>query len=238
MDRRQLLIAGATTGLAGATTLAAGEASAAPFGFNSTFTSNKLGWSNVYGNWMLRNGNLHCDGIPGYSTSVKHSNNYSDYMFQARMKRSGNYGGNAANRLIVRGNPSRLNSAMNWRPSYLFQYANAGWFSVWLITATGAETPVVGWTNLGYTLNNYVTISAYVAGDYLALGLNGIWVWSGYNSALSFGQVGMGFWTAPGYWGKLDVDYSRLGYATRTERPTVTFAGKPTPGGSVHEAPH
>ena len=127
---------------------------------------------------------------------------------------------------------------MNWRPSYLSQSANAGWFSVWLITATGAETPVVGWTNLGYTLNNYVTISAYVAGDYLALGLNGIWVWSGYNSALSFGQVGMGFWTAPGYWGKLDVDYSRLGYATRTERPTVTFAGKPTPGGSVHEAPH
>lgn len=238
MDRRQLLIAGATSGIVGATTLAAGEASAAAAGFNSTFTSNKLGWSNVYGNWMLRNGNLHCDGIPGYSTSVKHSNNYSDYTFEARMKRSGNYGGYAANRLILRGNPTRLTTDRHWRPSYLFQYANIGYFSIFRISSTGSATAILDWSYIGHTLNSFNTIKAYVSGDYLALGLNGSWVWSGYDSALSFGQVGMGFWTASGYWGKLDVDYSRLTPGARMERPTVTFAGKPTPGGSVHAAPH
>ena len=83
------------------------------------------------------------------------------------------------------------------------------------------QTPTVGWT-ISATLNNATSRLGVCRKRLLALGLNGIWVWSGYSLCPS--DPGQGWKLLDGsglHWGKLDVDYSRLGYATAPNATVV-----------------
>ncbi|GAA1763287.1 MAG TPA: hypothetical protein PKH97_11615 [Tetrasphaera sp.] len=237
MDRRSLLTAAAVVPVTGL--LLPEAAHAAPAGFNSTFNGSKAGWSNVRGTWTLKPGNLYSRGIPGMRVSTKRTGNYSDFYYAVRMRRRGNSTGVAANALVVRGNPGSVDGTGNWKPSYLFQYANQGWYSVWRINANGTEGAVVNWTRTSSVFSTgYNFVEVWVDGDYLDFHINGTHQWSGYDSALSFGQVGISYYTEPSKTAECFIDSASLTIiGSRREPCRLGAAGRAVPGGSINMAP-
>lgn len=236
MDRRSILTAAAVVPVAGL--ILPEAAQAAPAGFTSSFNGSKAGWSNVRGNWTLKPGNLYSQGIPGQRVSTKRTGNFSDFYYRVDMRRRGNSTGIAANALVVRGNPTRVDALGNWKPSYLFQYTNSRYYSVWRINADGSSAPVVSWTSTTSVYGTgYNRVEVWVEGDYLDFHINGVHQWSGYDSALSFGQVGISYYTEPGKVAECFIDSAYLTTAIARRPCPVGAIGRAVPGGSIDLAP-
>lgn len=249
MHHKSALLGSATLGIALTAGLLAGSASAAPVaadtqrapGWTSTFNANKNGWANVKGNWTLGGGALKANGIAGKRTSVKHHNNYSDFYYRVDMWRSGNSTGHAANALVIRGNPNQLNSTWDWKPSYMFQYTNIGYYSVWRTNPDGTYTAILPWTTTSVVkgAGAYNRVEVWASGDWFDFHINGVHLWSGYHTGNSFGQVGVSNYTEPGKTSLTRLNYAKLSpSATRVEhRHAAPAAGKTVPGGSVNFSP-
>lgn len=239
MDRRSLLTAAALAPVAGLIVPGAAQAAqAAPAGFNSTFNGSKAGWSNVRGSWVLRPGNLYSTGLSGLRVSVKRSGNFSDFYYKVRMRRRGNSTGIAANALVLRGNPTRVDGVGYWKPSYLFQYANQGWYSVWRINPDGSSGAVAGWTPTSSVFGTgYNLVEVWISGDFLDFHINGVHQWSGSDSGSSFGQVGVDYYTEPGRSAECWIDSAYLVTTARHRQCRLGGAGTPVLGGSVDLAP-
>lgn len=245
MDRRQFMGVAASGLIVGGSATLAEAAQAAEderlAGFASSFNGSKSGWQNVVGNWTLKPGNLYNYGIAGKRTSVKHLNNYTNMYYKVRMRRRGNSTGVAANALVLRGNPSSRDTVGNWKPSYLFQYANSGWYSVYRYNADGSYTGVVPWatTSAVYrTGYNIVEVWAYSDG-YLDFHINGSHLWGGGDSGgPTFGNVGLSIYTEPGKYSETFVDYANLTILnSRSSRHHTGVSVTPRLGGSVNMAP-
>ncbi|MEI2777672.1 MAG: hypothetical protein V9G19_17225 [Tetrasphaera sp.] len=247
MQRRKFITgAAAAIALAGAPMLAtAGGAHAVDTdkaaGWSSSFNSNSRGWSSVRGSWYRSAGKWRADGQPGYFLSTKHTGVWENFVYQAKVKRDGNGGGTWANALIVRANPGNLRYDYRWLPGYYFQFTNTGYFSVWYMDASGGDAAVKDWTYSSVVENAYWKNMKVVANDgYLSFSINGYSLWSGYDYRLSYGKVGVGFYTASGYWGKLQIDQSSLqtlpGRAKVTPDPSAPI-GATVPGGTILRSP-
>lgn len=239
MDRRSLLTAAAVVPAAGLILPEAAQA-AVPAGFNSTFNGSKAGWSNVRGNWTLKPGNLYARGVPNARASVKRTGNYSTAYYKVVMKRRGNSTGVAANALVMRGNPGSLTSDGNWRPSYLFQYANSGWYSVWRFNADGSAYPVAGWSTTTFVFRTgYNTVEVWFDGSVYDFHINGYHLWSGSDSAGSFGQVGVSIYTEPGKTSETFIDSAYLSTFVNRRQPCLApNTGRAVAGGTMDMAPH
>lgn len=244
MQRRKFI---ATAALAAAMTgslVTADAATAAPesgqrAGWTSTFNGSKAGWQDVVGNWVLKPGNLYNTGIAGMRTSVKHINNYTNFYYTVRMKRWGNSTGVAANAIVIRGNPSSRDGTGYWRPSYLLQYSNNGYYSVWRINADATQTAIQGWTPVSGVISKsgYNKLEVWAYGDSLDFHINGVHLWSGFDSALTFGNVGVSQYTEPGKWSQTWLDSASLTVATRVAPHDHGAAGTPVKGGTMDMAP-
>ncbi|MFH2038504.1 MAG: family 16 glycoside hydrolase, partial [Chloroflexota bacterium] len=207
-------------------------------GFNSDFNGTKTGWSNVTGTWNIFGGKyLHSSGLLGTGASAVHINNYANFTYTVRMKRSGT-GTGEANRIIIRGDPSALVGTNWWKPSYYFQYTNDGSYSVYAVTTSGTQIALKSWTTSSAIVKSgWNTLKVVAVGSSLKYYINNTLVWDGSDSSLTTGQVGFGFYRGPDP-GVLDVDWATLAVMTSDPNLSEEVApGMELSGGTIDESP-
>jgi hypothetical protein len=185
-------------------------ASSSGGGFNSQFNGSAAGWAGVKGAWTnYASMYYRSAGLANKVASAKHANNYKNFAYVVRMKRSGACV-SCANHIVIRGKPASLALDFNWQPSYVFQYNNKGQFSVWKISSAGGKTALKAWTSSAHIVKNgWNTLKVIANGASLKFYINNKLVWSGSDLTLTTGQVGFGF-RRDGRAGSLDVDWARL----------------------------
>lgn len=177
--------------------------------FNSTFNGSSSGWSSVNGSWVLASGAYYqSGGLANTGASAKRTGKYGDVTYEVRMRRTGTCTG-CANRIIIRGNPASLFSTNWWKPSYYFQYTNAGQFSVYEATTSSTTVALKGWTtSASIVKNGWNTLKVVAVGSSLKFYINGTLVWSGSDPTLRVGQVGFGHYRDAAA-GTLQVDWAK-----------------------------
>lgn len=207
--------------------------------FTNDFGASVGSWSAVNGAWALNGlGQYVSAGLASTSVSAKNSGKFGDVTFQATMTRTGG-AASLANRLIIRGNPASL-SAGWWNPSYVFQYANDGTYSVYKMSG-GVSTALAPWASSGAVLTGGVanTLKVVAVGSSLKFYINGTLVWSGTDSTLQVGQVGVGFYRdATAATLKVDAaSASNTPTADRMATADVLVTGTPLSGGTMDRSP-
>lgn len=190
-------------------------------GFNSQFTEDAQGWSPVNSTWTMNtagNGLYITNGAPKtYWHTVSHVNNYTSFTYEVRMKRT--TCGNCANHIIIRGTPSPVNAAGVWSNGYMFSYQNSstaspasgGWAGHRI--QNGAVSGLHSWTATPHVVPyNFNTLKVVANGTSLAFYINDQLVWSGTDSTLTSGQVGIGMYQGhtTETMGGLQVDWAKL----------------------------
>ena len=114
------------------------------------------------------------------------------------------------NRLHFRTLPAPLDSAGQWTNGYIFQYNNAGNFSVWQVSG-GSSSPLVGWTYspaiMPYDWN---TLKVVASGGDMEFYINEVLVASGHNETHAEGRVGTSMWRGSDVKAPLFVDWARV----------------------------
>jgi len=187
--------------------------------FFSPFTSNAAGWSAIKGGWSILNHQyFRTSGIYGYVASAAHTGNYFTLDYQVLMKRTGCVP--CTNMLYVRGKPKPLNSYYDWNNGYLFMYANDGYIAVWSIV-NGIYAPIQYWkTSAAVHKNNWNILRVIANGSELKFYVNGKLVWSGIDTSLTNGQVGIGSYIY-GSASDLLVDWAKLSVPVTGVNPTA-----------------
>jgi len=208
--------------------------------FNSTFNRNSRGWKPIAGNWGLNTntGAFWSAGIENGNASAAHAGKYGDLTYEVEMKRQGC--ADCANRVIIRGNYKKLTAEDMWRPQYLFQYSNDGFFSVWRIKPNGNDVMLHGWEEHAAIKNGkWNTIKIVAVGSSLEFYINDQLVWSGTDSQLMVGQVGVGFYRDDSNGNKLFVDSASVfTTATAGAAPDARLVpGVPVGGGDIDQSP-
>lgn len=180
-------------------------------GFNSQFTSNAAGWSAVKGAWsILSPGYYRALGLVNYWSSIVHTGNYPTLDFQARVKRLGC--STCSNRLMIRGKTTPLSATYGWSSAYSFQYVNDKYFSVWK-NVNGVSTEIKTWTYYAsINPNGWNTLRVTAKNSTLKFYINGMLVWTGTDTSLTNGQVGIGMYRDAASTGNnFYVDWAKLG---------------------------
>jgi len=207
--------------------------------FTDDFGATAGNWSAVSGVWARDGlGQYVTNGLANSWASAKNSGKFGDVTFQAKMTRTGGPA-NLANRIIIRGNPASLTGGV-WNPSYAFQYANNGAYSVYKMSG-GVSTALKTWTASSAVLTGGVanTLKVVAVGSSLKFYINGTLVWSGTDSTLQVGQVGVGYYRdATAATLKVDsASASNTPTADRMATADVVVSGTPLSGGTIDRAP-
>lgn len=177
---------------------------------HSPFNGNANGWQVNSGIWTSTPIFLVSPGQANVRSSISYPVNYTNVWVQTRMMRNGCVG--CANAIILRGTPDPLEPMNFWRSSYLFQYTNTGKYSVFKTVGGASPVALAGWTasnainasDVGGDYWNVLTVMA--SGSSLYFYINGALVWSGTDSSLSSGRVGIDMYSE-GTWNQLNVDW-------------------------------
>lgn len=207
--------------------------------FTDHFGATAGNWSAVNGAWALNGlGQYVTTGLANGWASAKNSGKFGDVTYQATMTRTGGPA-TLANRIIIRGNPRFLGIAV-WNPSYSFQYSNGGTYSVYKMSGP-VSTTLATWTASGAVLTGGVanTLKVVAVGSSLKFSINGTLVWSGTDSTLRVGQVGVGFYRdATAATLKVDAaSASNTPTADRMATADVVASGTPLSGGTMDRSP-
>uniref|UniRef100_UPI0005EB359D hypothetical protein n=1 Tax=Desulfonatronovibrio magnus TaxID=698827 RepID=UPI0005EB359D len=161
-------------------------------GWTQNFTSTPTGWQQDAGSWSVVSGRYwYTEGRSvGLSNTSTYNQTYTDVDFSAKLWRNGD--DSSSNRIWVRASGSILSNGY-FSNGYYFQYTRNGSVSVWK-RVNGNETAVKNWSsssavNTGSAWN---VLRAVVQGDRMSFYVNDILVWSGRDSSLSSGKVGVG----------------------------------------------
>jgi hypothetical protein len=189
-------------------------------GFNSQFTTDAQGWSPINSTWTVNttNGLYISNGAPKlYWHTVSHVNNYTSFTYEVRMKRT--TCGNCTNHIMIRGTPSSVNAAGIWSNGYMFSYQNSnpaspssgGWAAHRIIN--GVVSGLHSWTATPHVVPyNFNTLKVVANGTSLTFYINDQPIWSGTDSSLASGQVGIGMYqgNTTETMGGLQVDWAKL----------------------------
>lgn len=190
-------------------------------GFISEFTENAQGWSPINSTWTVNtagNGRYITNGTPkSYWHTVSHVNNYGSFTYEVRMKRT--TCGNCANHIIIRGTPSSVNAAGVWSNGYMFSYQNSnpaspnsgGWAAHRIVN--GVVSGLHSWTATPNVVPyDFNTLKVVANSTSLAFYINDQLLWSGTDSSLASGQVGIGMYqgNTTETMGGLQVDWAKL----------------------------
>jgi hypothetical protein len=182
-----------------------------PPGFDSQFNGSAPGWEAHSGLWVLDTNYYSTAGIPNAFSSASYAMNFANVDYQARLRRSGC--DTCANNLIIRGTPTPLGTYNYWYNWYVFQYTRIGGYSVWKGVAGSEPTALQNWAtssaiNQGDAWN---TLRVVANGANLYFYINGTLVWSGSDSSLASGRVGLSmFRTDTSTGDQLLVDWATL----------------------------
>lgn len=209
--------------------------------FVSSFNGSSAGWTAVKGGWGVNTAYYYTSGIAGYSSSAVHSDKYGDITYQAVMKRAGS-DASFSNRLIIRGNPFSLDAGYWWKPSYVFQYTNSGYFSVYKLSAAGTATALKAWTaSATIVKGGWNALKVVAVGPTLKFYINNILVWSGSDGSYLTGWVGVGLYrdtTSTGNWFYVDsasLSTTPTAADLRSNQPVAP--GIEVPGGDADHSP-
>jgi 2',3'-cyclic-nucleotide 2'-phosphodiesterase (5'-nucleotidase family) len=175
--------------------------------FESTFTKNAKGWTVVNGNWFVNpNGFYKTNGTINQISSIIHAQDFTSLTVEAKMRRK--FGDvTLPNRLHFRTTPDPLDTAGQWMNGYMFQYTNAGMFSVWKFTDGKAE-PLVGWEYSSAIIRNGWNVLKVVANDGdMEFYINGEMVAAGHDESHAIGRVGISMWRGSDGTSPLLVDW-------------------------------
>jgi hypothetical protein len=207
--------------------------------FNSSFNGSSAGWSPVTGGWgIVSSAYYQSTGLANTGASAKQSAKFGDVTYEVRIKRTGTCT-TCANRIIIRGTPTSLFSTNWWKPAYYFQYANDGTFSVYETTSASTTVTLKGWTaSAAVVKNGWNTLKVVAVGSSLKFYINGTLVWSGSDTTLKVGQVGIGFYRDAAT-GTLQADWAKANNTPTSDFNVFEEAapGLEIPGGSIDQSP-
>ena len=224
--------------------------SAAGTGFDSQFNGSTDGWESHSGTWVVIVITISTTGQEGTSSSVSYAAEFSSFDYQVRLGRSGT--DSDANRIMIRGTPYPLDEYNHWYSDYTFQYTTNGWYSVWKQVAGSDAIALQTWTpspaiNQGFYWN---TLRVVANGSSLYFYINETLVWSGVDTDLEVGRVGIGMYRTTGNPDdRLWVDWATLtplgamssaipiSDTVSLEQQTLNDASNKSPIGSVDSAP-
>ena len=177
--------------------------------FDIQFVNSMEGWKSVSGNWSVQSGYLTTPGMDNYFVSVSYPQSYSDFDYQVKLKRTGC--DLCASTILVRGKPKTLVEKNKWYSYYAFQYTRSGSFSVFK-RVDGDLYVIKDWTtesaiNTGDAWN---ILRVWAKGSDLRYYINGNLVWSGQDSSLKYGNVGVSMYQEPDDDNQLFVDWATL----------------------------
>jgi hypothetical protein len=185
--------------------------SVASGGFNSQFNGSAAGWTTHSGSWWIASNAWYTTyGVDNKFASASYNATYSDLDYEARMYRSGCDG--CANTILIRGQPTPLGSDNVWDSSYVFQYTRSGSYSVWKSTGSGNYDPLQGWTSTSSINqgNAWNILRVWASGSNINFYINGILVWSGTDTSLTSGRVGVWMYSDGTSSDQLWVDWATL----------------------------
>jgi len=199
-----------TSGLKMFLPIAIQNVSYSPYLFHTSFNNDMLGWLPIYGTWTLSSRYYSTEGVNNQWASASYWQNFSNFLFQVRMRRGGHP--NYANTILIRGTPDPLDPTYrNWYSFYAFQYTSSGSFGVWKRVAGGNVVALQNWTSTSaiYKGEKWNILSVYANGSNLSFLINKIPVWSGNDTSLTTGRVGFRMYSTT-YWDLLNVDWATL----------------------------
>jgi hypothetical protein len=203
-------------------------------GFTSDFTWESTGWTQQNGTWGIYNtsgtgipSNFYTWGAYQTSKSASYATTYANFDYSARFRREGCVW--CDNLLYVRGTPSPLQSYGYWSSGYLFVYANDGYFAV-VKTVGGTWSVLQDYTyTSAIAQNGWNTLRVVASDSNLYFYINGTLVWTGTDSSLTSGLVGVGmenFEDSVTFGDTVRVDWATLSsYAE--ELPVITDTVSP-----------
>jgi hypothetical protein len=190
-------------------------------GFNSQFNGNTSGWQSHSGTWTVDANFYSTTGVASAWAGASYNANFTNFDYQAKLWR---YGCNTcANRLLIRAAPTPLNSINDWYSYYSFNYTTGGYYSVWKRVAGGAATALQNWTYSSAIVQGsaWNTLRVVASGTSLRLYINGTPVWTGTDSALTAGRVGLGMYKDTSSGNQLFVDWATLAKLGATALETL-----------------
>lgn len=178
---------------------------------DADFNGSAPGWISYTGLWYIGDNYLYTSGLTDSWASAGYIVQFGNFDYEASMWRSGC--NSCANYIVFRGTPFPLTANNNWYNEYKLQYSGDGYYSVWKRVEGGSGIAIVGWTyspaiNQGDAWN---TLRVVARGTSLSFYINGVALWSGTDSSLSSGHVGLGMYRDASSTGdELRVDWARL----------------------------
>jgi Zn-dependent metalloprotease len=177
--------------------------------FHSSFSGTSPGWTTQAGSWWSDPQQYITNGTPSqYSSSAFTLSDYANLAVEARFKRVGCT--TCTNRILIRGTPTPFGSANIWNQYYAFAYSGDGYYSVWKRSG-GTSTALQSWTassaiKAGEAWN---WLRVYANGTTLQFYINGTLVWSGTDSTLTNGKVGIEMYGGTG-WDQFEADWVQV----------------------------
>jgi hypothetical protein len=164
-------------------------------GFVWEFTGGVDGWVSRTGSWSMTSGSLTAPGLSDkFVTAYFQPALFSNFDYRARVWRSGCIA--CATSLLVRGDPSSLDSNDMWNSTYVFNISRDGYYAVFRIVG-GSQTTLKGWT-YSSAINQFDAwneMQALMKCSDLWFGVNGVWLFNTTDSGLSSGYVGVGLYS-------------------------------------------
>lgn len=178
-------------------------------GFDSQFNGSASGWVSHSGTWYYDSAYMFTDGLNDKWATASYYDTFSNLDYTARMQRLGCE--TCSNNLLIRGTPDPLDPDYRWDKYYSFQYSRDGYFSVWK-RVSGTAIPLQGWTysaaiHQGDAWNN---LRIFARGSSIYFSINGALVWSGTDTSLTSGRVGIGMYGNVVAGDQLLVDWATL----------------------------
>ncbi|MGC8960101.1 MAG: hypothetical protein ACP5OO_10020 [Chloroflexia bacterium] len=208
-------------------------------GFDSQFNGSAEGWEANYGTWYVSSSYLWTYGVDADGASASYYlAEYANFDYQARVRRATSYCTSCANRLWVRGDVYPMGSTHWWNSAYVFQYAQDGYYSVYKVV-NGTVTALRSWTYTSaiYQGTSWNTLRVVANGSSLYFYINGTLVWSGSDSSLTSGRVGVGLYDDDTF----QVDWAKLTNYGATGAPPITDPispdQRPVEGGDFNHGP-
>lgn len=178
---------------------------------HSTFNGSSPGWAAVNGAWLNTSADFVSEGLTNTWASASFNQAYGSVTYEARLKRAGC--ATCENALIIRGSPSLVSGGL-WQDGYYFSYQANGYAAVRKVVGGSLSTLWVSSAPISAIIRGqeWNMLRVESAGPNMSFFINGQQVWSGTDSSLTSGQIGLGISrnsTSP--WDRLSVDWVTLG---------------------------
>lgn len=192
--------------------------STAVVGFNSQFNGSMAGWTAIHGTqgypyswlWGVNSTVLYSPylGTGGYASIAYSRTSFSNLDYSVRLQRMGC--DICASSIFIRG--TAVSSLGNWANGYQFSITRNGRYFV-AKNINARQIPIKNWTASGAIAkgNAWNVLRVAASGSSLKFYINGNLVWSGMDTSLSTGKVGIGLNSnGTGGVNRMYVDYATL----------------------------